>query len=899
VIDQSVIEKLRQAGIDNLTEDQVNVYETVYSGKNMLLIAPTGSGKTEAAIIPILARIHDTKPKGIHAIYVTPLRALNRDLFERIMKYASLMDVTVNIRHGDSTQYERKMMLENIPQLLITTPETLQILFSGKKIKEYLKNVKTVIIDEVHELVQDERGWQLSLAIERLQVISGNIQRIGLSATVGNHEEISKFLSTKNDVHVFKSSLLKEFVVNVEAPPRIYREESDIMMCDPDYGSAIMHVLNLVQDRNSSLIFVNTRFTAEDIAMRLKKLNKDLEIGVHHGSLSREVRMENENLLKEGKLKALICTSSLELGIDVGKTDFIVQFNSPRQVYRLIQRIGRSGHRLGHVARGTIVSGDPVELEEAVSVVDLMKKGWVEELRVRKKPLVVLANQISAWVYSEGSLEYELLLKTLKNSYPFIDITEEELIDFIKFLESIRLVRFDGKYIHRGSRSLEYFYDNISMIPDEKNYRVIDISSNKFIGILDETFVSTEVAIGQTFVIKGITWRVLDIKDDVILVEFVEEIGNPPKWMGEDIPVPFEIAMNVANLREYGKIPDFTNESCSLKLKDWWSLPHSNHRKIRISRNGPDTIIEDTFGTKVNETIALLISGILRENGTDTMISISPYTIIISSNDLPVDEKFIKNILMNENNISEKIEKYISYSRFFPRIFVYVAKKFGVISKEADLAKIKLEKVIDLYRDTYIYKEALEKSKWDFLDLQNTEKILESMRKNEIDIEIVNFDRTMESYLNYIDNKSGRTKLTPTVLNSIKTRLMNQEMIFVCMDCRSSWTRKVEEVNDTRCIYCGSVRVTVLRRYEREKISIIKNGPRTKEEKDFYEKALNISNLVRTYRKEAIIALAGRGIGYDTALRILRTPHSDILSLVKDIVEAELNFARTKKYWRS
>jgi ATP-dependent Lhr-like helicase len=157
----------------------------------------------------------------------------------------------------------------------------------------------------------------------------------------------------------------------------------------------------------------------------------------------------------------------------------------------------------------------------------------------------------------------------------------------------------------------------------------------------------------------------------------------------------------------------------------------------------------------------------------------------------------------------------------------------------------------------------------------------------------------MESYLNYIDNKSGRTKLTPTVLNSIKTRLMNQEMIFVCMDCKSSWTKKVEEVNDTRCIYCGSVRVTVLRKYEREKISIIKNGPRTKEEKDFYEKALNISNLVRTYRKEAIIALAGRGIGYDTALRILRTPHSDILSLVKDIAEAELNFARTKKYWRS
>ncbi len=215
MIQENIIDKLRQAGIENLTEDQINVYDTVYSGRNMLLIAPTGSGKTEAAIIPILARIHDERPKGIYAIYITPLRSLNRDLFERIMKYASLLDVSVNIRHGDSTRYERRMMLENIPELLITTPETLQILFSGKKIKEYLRNVRTVIVDEIHELVQDERGWQLSVALERLQGISGKIQRIGLSATVGNQDEIARFLSPGDDVKIFRSTLIKEFDVRV------------------------------------------------------------------------------------------------------------------------------------------------------------------------------------------------------------------------------------------------------------------------------------------------------------------------------------------------------------------------------------------------------------------------------------------------------------------------------------------------------------------------------------------------------------------------------------------------------------------------------------------------------------------------------------------------------------
>ena len=899
MIDSYIKDKLKEAGIENLTEDQINVYDTVYSGKNLLLIAPTGSGKTEAAIIPLLARIHDLKPSKIHSIYITPLRALNRDLFERILKYASLLDVKINIRHGDSTDYERKMMVENAPDLLITTPETLQILFSGKRLKEQIKNIKTIIIDEVHELIQDERGWQLSLAIERLKNLSGNIQIIGLSATVGNHEEISKFLSYDKNIEIFRSSIVKEFDISVESHSRIYENESEIMMCDQNYGSAIMHTLETINNKNSSLIFVNTRFTAEDIAMRLKRLNKDIDIGVHHGSLSKDVRVQNERLLKDGKLKALICTSSLELGIDVGKTEFIVQFNSPRQVYRLIQRLGRSGHRLGHVSKGAIISGEVIELEEAISIVDLLKKGWIESINIRKRPYVVLANQISSWVYSEGTIEISNLYSTIIRSYPFREIEFTELLDFIKFLETIKLVKFDGKYVHRGSRVLEYFYDNLSMIPDEKNYRVIDISNNTFIGILDETFVSSEIAIGQTFVMKGITWRVIDVKDEKILVEFVEEIGNPPKWIGEDIPVSFEVAMNVGQLRKDGKIPNYTNEACALKIKDWWSKDHAMPDKIRISRNGVDTIIEDCFGTKVNETLALLILGRMKEDGTEVSIGITPYSIIISSEDLPVSEAQIEKVLLNINELEEDIGKYIHYFRYFPRTFNYVAKKFGVISKDADLSSIKIEKIVEMYRNTYIFKETVEKIKWDYLDIKNTKYILNKIKNNEIHLEIVKFDPVMESYLNYIESKSGRTKLTVNVLNAIKNRLMNQEMIFVCFDCKSSWTKKVEEMQDTRCIYCGSVRVTVLRKFEREKVSIIKNGPKTKEERDFYNKAVNISQLIRIYKKEALLALAGRGVGYETALRILRTPHSEIIGLIKDIAEAELNFSRTKRFWRS
>ncbi len=899
VIDDNILSMLRDAGIHELTQDQVDVYDFIYKGDNVLLIAPTGSGKTEAAIIPILARIANQNPRKIHAIYITPLRALNRDLFERINRYAESLGVTVNIRHGDSSESERRVVSETPPDLLITTPETLQILFSGKKLKEHLKNISTVIIDEIHELVQDERGWQLSLAIERLANLSGKVQRIGLSATVGNDDEISRFLSPNDSVRVIKSSILKEMEVTVEAPDKIYEKESEEMMCDPEYGSAIMHTVNLVNRYNISLIFVNTRFTAEDIAMRLNKIKMDSYIGVHHGSLSKEIRTQNEQLLKDGKLKALICTSSLELGIDIGGADFVAQFNSPRQVYRLMQRIGRAGHKLGHVSRGAIISADPVEIEEAVSIIDLSRKGWIEKLGVRNKPYVVLANQITSWVYTDGSIQFDLAYNTVKRTYAFKDLTSDEFKNFLEFMTGIRMVRFDGDYIHRGSKSLEYFYDNPSMIPDEKIYRVIDFSTKRFIGTLDESFVSQEISEGQTFVMKGITWRVIDIKEDHILVDFVEEIATPPKWVGEDIPVPYEVAKNAIIVREGKHLPEYLNDAAKNKLQAWWNQDHSSLRRIRISRKGQDTIIEDWFGTKVNETIALLISTVLKERGYNVSVSITPYTILFSTSGIPVDEKMVREILLSEINFEQDIKYGIPGSRFFPRVFIYVSKKFGIIAKGADFASLKIEKLIDLYRDTIIYEEAVKKAEWDYLDLENAKEIIDAIKKGLISIDVVNFDKTMDSFLTYIENKSGRTRLTPTVLNAIRNRLLNQEMIFVCMDCRSSWTKKISEVTDARCIYCGSVRITALRKYEREKVSIIKNGPKTREENEFFKKAQDISNLIRIYKKEALIALAGRGVGYETALRILKTPHSDELYLVKDIAEAELNFAKNKKFWKS
>ncbi len=894
MIHQQVLDLFNKFNI-TMTDDQMKVYEDIYNGENVLLIAPTGTGKTEASVIPVIYRISEKRPEKIHALFITPMRALNRDLYERIERYSKAMNIDLNIRHGDSSESERREITENPPDLLITTPETLQIMLSGKKIKKHLKYVRTVIVDEIHELVGDERGWQLAVALERLERLSGKIQRIGLSATVGNEKEIAEFLSPGKEIKIVKSSLVKEMDVKVEAPDKIYEEESEKMACDPDYGSAIMHTINIVNRYRGSLIFVNTRFTAEDIGMRINRLDPSLPIGIHHGSLSKEIRMQNEQLLKEGKLKALICTSSLELGIDIGHAEYVVQFNSPRQVYRLIQRIGRSGHRLGHVSRGSIVSGNPIELEEALSIIDLYRKGWIENLRVRENPLVVLANQIISWTWADFSIDENDIYETIKKSYPFRNLDHEFFLDFLKFMDSVKLIKFDGKNVKRGNRAMKYFIDNISMIPDEKSYRVIDIANSKFIGTLDESFVSTELGEGEIFVMKGISWRVVDIQDGKILVEPVEDIGTPPRWFGEDIPVDFVVAQNVANLREKGIIPEYVNDEARKKIGQWWSLKHAGMNSIRISRINTDIIIEDTFGTKVNETLALILSYRLNSLGYSVNFSVTPYSIMISSN-FPPNEKLISDILLEYNEID--LKSMIEYSRFFKYVFLYVAKKFGIVSKDYDVSKTKLEKIMEQYKDTYVFDEAIKKAAWDYLDLENTQKILEKLKNGEIKIEITEIDSSMEKLIEYMDAKVGRTRVTPTVLNAVKNRLMKNELIFACLDCKGSWTRKVEDVKDLKCIYCGSVRITVLRKYERDKLSILKNGPKNEKEKEYIEKLYRISNLIRIYKKDALLALSARGVGYDTALRILSTPHSEENMLIKDITEAELNFAKNRKYWK-
>ncbi|MDG7042401.1 MAG: DEAD/DEAH box helicase, partial [Nitrososphaerota archaeon] len=308
-----IIEK----GFKEETEVQEDAIAKILSGENALIVSPTGSGKTEAAILPILDMIvKGTRRGGVSLLYISPLRALNRDLLERLEWWTKRLDIRMAVRHGDTPVEERRAQSLAPPEILITTPETLQVLLVSRNLAESLKSVKYLIIDEIHELAGDKRGSQLSMSVIRLEALTGySIQKIGLSATIGNPEELAKFLSPNEKCAVIQVFSPKSFEYEV-----VYQKADDSDTGGPlfpDVVHRLKFILNHIRGKKA-LIFTNTRSEAESLASKVRMLEPRYPIGIHHGSLSAERRGGAEMSLKGGSIKGVICTSSLELGIDIG-----------------------------------------------------------------------------------------------------------------------------------------------------------------------------------------------------------------------------------------------------------------------------------------------------------------------------------------------------------------------------------------------------------------------------------------------------------------------------------------------------------------------------------------------------------------------------------------------------
>ncbi len=901
-----LVDMLRKRGIEEPTEPQADAIPKIAEGRNVLLVAPTGIGKTEAAILPILDELKKSGGKGFQCLYITPLRALNRDMLKRLEEYGEESGISVGVRHGDTTQSERNSQSKNPPRILITTPETLQVLFTGKILRKHLENVKWVIVDEIHELADNERGAQLSVALERLSATAGEYQRIGLSATVGNVKEVKGFLAgVGREVTVCRHDTHRDYDITVETPkPDDDPVLLDRLQTEPEMLGVMKHGRRLIEESQSTLFFVNTRETAEWLAARYRLWDTDFSIDVHHGSLSKETRMEMEDCFKSGELKALLCTSSLELGIDVGSTDLVIQFNSPRQVSRMIQRAGRAGHRIGELIKARILATAPDEIAEGMVIARKCEAREMEILEGRKSPLTVVANQLVAMTMS-GRVDRETAFKFFNRSYTFSNLDRSEMEDVLEQLKSIKMIFEDENGFRRSRRGMDYFYNNISMIPDEKSYRIRDIGTRAIIGSLDESFVATFAEEHAMFIAKGRTWRIIEMREEEILVEEAREIGSVPSWTGSDIPVPFDIAMEVGRMRRLRNYDDYPCDEEGIKTLDSFFGSQADHvmptdRTVTLEVGNRIAIINCCFGTKVNETLSKIVSALLTARfGESVGVSTDPYRIImelprsISKEDLESTFKLIR-----PGTVEDLCRKTILNSTFLKWRFVYVAKKFGIIEKEADHRFMNFNRLFDIHKGTPAYNEAVNKVLWDDLDIVNTEKVISMMTQGEIQVVTGPVAPIGLEGITRSKELMQPIRADHAILMAMKKRIDEELLFETCMSCGSQRRLRVGDApNRLKCPNCDGIMIAVLKEYERENVRLIKQKRLAPQEKKELQRMLRNANLVREQGKRAVFTLAGRGIGPNSASRILNGIYVDEDDFLRGIMAVEITYAKNKRFW--
>lgn len=891
-------ELLRNKGILQPTEPQAKVIPSIMQGKDVLLLSPTGTGKTEAAIFPIFHKILLEKPEPVSTLFITPLRALNRDMLDRLIKYGKELDIKVQVRHSDISNAARREIVNKPGDILITTPESLQILLNGKRLREIIRNVKYVVVDELHETSQNERGSQFALAIERLKNLAGNFQRIGLSATVGNAKELSQYLSPQGTPEIIRSEMKKRMEISVGIPPKAPEEVAEKMGCEEGYAGAILHMWNLIQDHKGTLVFVNTRSAAEDIAFRLRLYLDDPPIQVHHGSLSRETRETAESDFKAGKIKALICTSSLELGIDIGSADLVLQLNSPRQINKLIQRVGRSGHWIEKLSLGKIVCSDIIELEEATAIVSHILHGHLEDILIRKNSLATLANQIILQAKFLQKVDVDEFYQIVKSSYPFRDLEREEYDEVVEFLVATGKLWREEKQVGKRRGVLNYFIENISMIPSEKNYRVIDMVNKKFIGTLDERYVVNELEAGSYFVIKGSTWRIIRLEDEKILVEPFPTAAIAPKWSGEDIPVLLDVTGKVSENREKKVVPPFVDEHSKEELEQWYQKDTATLDRTIIESKGSEIIIQVMLGTRGNFALAEIFSSLLAGiTGESVEMDYSPYHIYVrASRRIPARD--VRRIILSIE--PQKINQYIAgsarRSRFFNSIFLYESRKFGVISNKADIGRIRLEKIIDAYRDTPIYRDSIRKLMSDYMDIRTLKRYLSKVADGTMEfIMNDNISDSSDVFISHYSERVAPLKPTKTILDAVKKRLVNEEVTLFCTSCSYVRTIRIRDIKSIKCPQCGSWLVASLSPFERNLLNEARED--TPEGLKIRKRLVKNAHLVRERGMQAIMALAARGIGPETASRLLEVTYHNEDDFIRAILSGEMDYAKSKRYW--
>ncbi len=923
-LDAHVEQRFRDLGMPELTPVQLKSYRLLLRGKSALLVAPTGSGKTEAAVIPLFARlVSENVPRsnaaekgvcrGIRMIYVTPLRALNRDIFRRIISYAESEGLKAEIRHGDTPTSARQKMLASPPDILITTPETIGIILTSRKFKLHLSQLECVVVDELHELLGNERGAHLMVSLERLQRLTKReLMRVGLSATVGDLEEASHFLAGTG----------KKSAIVTDTTTRGY--DVRVMFIDGNLTNVAVGILEYIKEERSedksTLVFTNTRDEAEFLGAILKAKSPQIPVEVHHGSLSRESRETTENLLRSGDAGIVVCTSSLELGLDIGAVNLVIQVGSPRQAVKLIQRIGRSRHKIRERAVGGLITNRPDEELEGMALIERAKESSLEKTLIHNKPLDVLAHHLAGLALEESSFSIPVALKLIQRAYPFRDLDESDVDSVCSILERQAVLRYDGEVIkRRGPKTYDYYYSNVSTIPDIQQFEVIDATTKKIIGRLDQVFVGEYGEPGKPFVLKGNSWRIISIDDDKKTL-YVEPMGRDlstiPYWFGELLPVEYATAQIVGRMRRQivqgsHKGKEKISEKQVKRLKEsertLQGIPDEITIVVEKKRASSTIVVHACFGTKINQTLATILStmlsakiGYLVETKSDS------YRIVLSSSGA-LEGKLVLEAMKEDFAIEEVLSASIIGTHPLNWKTWYVSKKFAVVDKQAQYDRRAARLIQERFRETALYKEVLRELFQEKYDVASTARIMQRIREGRLLVRVAEVDDFSELSRPILEFVSGFAALPLTmekaILDLVKERLGNVKHKLLCLSCgRYESVTKTSEIREPLiCPLCRSrlITETYSSDIELPKIIIKKKDGRqlNEDEEKKYRRAWKTSSLIQNFGKRSILILSGFGVGVDTAARIIRRTGDEEQTL-KNIYLAEKNYIATRGFWQ-
>jgi len=934
-----------ERGFISPTSPQKIAIPPIIEGRNVLLIAPTGTGKTEAAFLPVFSKLIESvkRKPSIKILYITPLRSLNRDIFERLQWWCKKLDIKVAVRHGDTNVKERLNQSRSPPDLLITTPETLQAILPGRNFRRHLKSIRWVIVDEVHEFAENKRGSQLSLVLERLRMITEHdFQLIGLSATIGSPEKAGKFLvGMEREVEVVNVPVARYMKIQVVYPQPSQEDHSlaTRLYTNPEVAARLRVIRKYIEEHKAVLLFTNTRSIAEVLTSRFKIWDVDFPISIHHGSLSKPARIAAERGLKAGDLRGLICTSSLELGIDIGRIDLCIQYMSPHQVTRLVQRVGRSGHRIGQVAKGIIITMDSEDTLETMVIARRASLEDLEPIKIPNKPLDALIHQIVGLFLMWNRWDFNQILELFKKAYPYRELDEADLVDVLTYMHNryprLAWVSLEDKITAKPMNSQEiyqFYYEHLSMIPDSKKYLIIDETNEMALGLLDEVFVAEYGIPGTKFIIKGSAWRIESVLGDKIYVTPVDDAtGAIPSWIGEAIPVPYKVANEVGKIRAFVEERFIQGDELSaiaLTLSKRYPASRDTiqraireivehvrrgfivptDRRLVIEDWEDYTIIHVCLGSLANRTLAVVVSHMLSERTGYTMrTQEDPYRIIIHNMDI-VNSEIVEEVLYEFSKIDIKdiIVKAFEKTGLFKRRIINIASKFGAIAKGVDFSNISLNQLTKSFRGMVIFNEAIKEIISRDTDLQNLNGFLNSLHKGEVEIilekgkEVTPLTRLSLEKFRRPRSLLSSEKMKRLTLESAKARLLSEVRTFICTNCwdfiQMTPIKNLEKT--VSCPKCSSHRIGVLKKSMSivKKVSVKISKKLTVDEKKIAEQAIKTAALVAKYGKRAVVVLAGKNLSFSEVENILSKIEGIDDNLYMSIVEAERK-ALTHMFW--